>query len=729
MDVQAFNAWLFEALSLEEPQGPLPTSTEADSEAVLTWDVTEAEVNFKSFLEALKCPAAHWPGISAQLVDDMALKLEGQTAVESEDQATALRSAALRAFRWLIRGCTHGFSLLPGPSDCRLQDVALQTIHQKLAAEIGEVTDVSVDVEETAKMVRLELRGSLPESMEGKLPRRHEIHAEHWQKLKRLYKDKEDLKDFPEKCWMLLMRYRALFGPHDEGAGWHMALTPSSFFHFGKSLPAPGSFECNPPFEDGLMLKAVNCILQSLHQEVKPLSIALILPIWPGSPAMISALKSSFCRGSIEIRGSSHCYLNGRQHYCKPNHMLLCQAEARGSLLVVLQTLLRIVVALEVVEWKLRNYAAEIDWHIWGSSLAPAVSVMCFLITPYMPCMRDKHCFLDVASINQSDETLKERGIYGLGGFLKASKELRIMWSPPYLSRLWCIFEVAAYRMANPNGKISVRPLFVEITVLASWTGVLLTNAFLNLTMAFTTIGATFGIFTLIIAMVPLPNLHPGAWFALHLFAPWSLKVNFQDELSEVPLDYVSDTGDLYGPRPSGDTFGWRCAFAAGSNREHFSDPVLDTQVALSCADARWELAVIGGRYYAQGSKPSRQVQVATAVLAILGAFRASQLAFASSWSASSWREDLVRQKVLLGRGCEALLRAAEEGDAPATLWSPGPVKLETKAARRVQKLSERKHLQHDPLLVLVDETVKEEFKLLAVQRLKQERHAEVLHF
>ena len=52
-----------------------------------------------------------------------------------------------------------------------------------------------------------------------------------------------------------------------------------------------------------------------------------------------------------------------------------------------------------------------------------------------MPCMRDKHCFLDVASINQSDETLKERGIYGLGGFLKASKELRIMWSPPYLSR------------------------------------------------------------------------------------------------------------------------------------------------------------------------------------------------------------------------------------------------------------------------------------------------------
>ena len=29
-----------------------------------------------------------------------------------------------------------------------------------------------------------------------------------------------------------------------------------------------------------------------------------------------------------------------------------------------------------------------------------------------------------------------ERGIYGLGGFLKVAKELRVLWSPPYLSRL-----------------------------------------------------------------------------------------------------------------------------------------------------------------------------------------------------------------------------------------------------------------------------------------------------
>lgn len=41
-----------------------------------------------------------------------------------------------------------------------------------------------------------------------------------------------------------------------------------------------------------------------------------------------------------------------------------------------------------------------------------------------------------VVSIHQTDAVLMERGIYGLGGFLKVAKELRVLWSPPYLSRL-----------------------------------------------------------------------------------------------------------------------------------------------------------------------------------------------------------------------------------------------------------------------------------------------------
>eukprot|EP00438_Fugacium_kawagutii_P008670 Skav220329 [mRNA] locus=scaffold6510:2947:6258:- [translate_table: standard] len=87
----------------------------------------------------------------------------------------------------------------------------------------------------------------------------------------------------------------------------------------------------------------------------------------------------------------------------------------------------------------------------------------------------------DVTCIHQEDHALMERGVYGLGGFLARSKKLLILWSPPhlgqkratgcdrYLSRLWCVFEIAAYRAANPEGQIELAPLFVELTVLVLW--------------------------------------------------------------------------------------------------------------------------------------------------------------------------------------------------------------------------------------------------------------------
>ena len=58
----------------------------------------------------------------------------------------------------------------------------------------------------------------------------------------------------------------------------------------------------------------------------------------------------------------------------------------------------------------------------------------------YLPCRR-KMCFPGVACIHQGDQDLFERGIYGIGGCLSVTKELRILYSPDYLSSLWCIFE------------------------------------------------------------------------------------------------------------------------------------------------------------------------------------------------------------------------------------------------------------------------------------------------
>ncbi|CAE7530846.1 unnamed protein product [Symbiodinium sp. CCMP2592] len=128
----------------------------------------------------------------------------------------------------------------------------------------------------------------------------------------------------------------------------------------------------------------------------------------------------------------------------------------------------------------------------WGLFLANLAPVVTAIVAPGGA----KDCFLDIVSINQVDEDLMERGIYGHlaciqtvsedawrspGSRLAVSKELRILWSKPYLqlalwnslsqSRLWCVFEIAAYRFINPNGKITLAPLFFETGVAMLWLG------------------------------------------------------------------------------------------------------------------------------------------------------------------------------------------------------------------------------------------------------------------
>eukprot|EP00435_Cladocopium_sp_Y103_P047456 s407_g13.t4 len=105
---------------------------------------------------------------------------------------------------------------------------------------------------------------------------------------------------------------------------------------------------------------------------------------------------------------------------------------------------------------------------IWVRVFGFLGSVVGLWGSPYIPHFHHEMCFLDVVSINQVDEDLMGRGIYGLGGFLAVSSELRILWSKPYLTRLWCIFEMAAFRRANPTGKIILKPLLIETFVVGA---------------------------------------------------------------------------------------------------------------------------------------------------------------------------------------------------------------------------------------------------------------------
>ena len=111
----------------------------------------------------------------------------------------------------------------------------------------------------------------------------------------------------------------------------------------------------------------------------------------------------------------------------------------------------------------------------WVIALTLPVAGAALVLAPYCPNKLAKHsiCFVDMFSIHQTDSMLRERGIYSIGGCLQRSKELRVLWSPPYFSRLWCIFELAAYRFANPKGKITIAPLFVESVVLTLHVGIL----------------------------------------------------------------------------------------------------------------------------------------------------------------------------------------------------------------------------------------------------------------
>eukprot|EP00438_Fugacium_kawagutii_P007132 Skav214882 [mRNA] locus=scaffold1430:168465:179881:- [translate_table: standard] len=81
------------------------------------------------------------------------------------------------------------------------------------------------------------------------------------------------------------------------------------------------------------------------------------------------------------------------------------------------------------------------------------------LLFPHLPFSKSDTCFLDCSCIHQTDQRKMQQGIMSISAFLAASDELRVLWSPPLLSRLWCVFELAAYRKVNPEGRVVIAPL------------------------------------------------------------------------------------------------------------------------------------------------------------------------------------------------------------------------------------------------------------------------------
>ena len=84
------------------------------------------------------------------------------------------------------------------------------------------------------------------------------------------------------------------------------------------------------------------------------------------------------------------------------------------------------------------NWSALCSLGPWAMLFGPCGLILGLMLSPYLPRWTSDLCFIDAACVDQDNALLKERGIRGIGGFLLVSKELRILWSKAYLSRLWC---------------------------------------------------------------------------------------------------------------------------------------------------------------------------------------------------------------------------------------------------------------------------------------------------
>jgi len=123
----------------------------------------------------------------------------------------------------------------------------------------------------------------------------------------------------------------------------------------------------------------------------------------------------------------------------------------------------------------------------WPSGHSYIPGVLAFLVVfvfgqemPFLPQFR---CFLDKCCIHQTDEEKKMAGIKLLGAFLNYSDKLVILWQPEYLTRLWCVYELAAFRhiKGSRDGLIDFFPLKLPLLTIGLFLFHVMATAFYEL--------------------------------------------------------------------------------------------------------------------------------------------------------------------------------------------------------------------------------------------------------
>eukprot|EP00931_Biecheleriopsis_adriatica_P058589 TRINITY_DN34915_c0_g1_i1.p1 TRINITY_DN34915_c0_g1~~TRINITY_DN34915_c0_g1_i1.p1 ORF type:complete len:495 (-),score=61.61 TRINITY_DN34915_c0_g1_i1:75-1559(-) len=115
--------------------------------------------------------------------------------------------------------------------------------------------------------------------------------------------------------------------------------------------------------------------------------------------------------------------------------------------------------------WTFTNGESIIVQHTpWCTFTGPIVALLALLGSPMtLRCRTDPTCFFDAVSICQHDDTLKRSGISNLEAVLANTGQLHVMWSEAYLTRLWCVMELAAFLSRGTS--LVVAPIAMELVI------------------------------------------------------------------------------------------------------------------------------------------------------------------------------------------------------------------------------------------------------------------------
>ena len=177
----------------------------------------------------------------------------------------------------------------------------------------------------------------------------------------------------------------------------------------------------------------------------------------------------------------------------------------------------------------------------WTVIVAGVSLLIGLCLSPYLP-FKTQMCFLDVACIHQGEPDMFRRGIYAIGGCLSVAKELRVLYSPEYLSSLWCLFEITGFRQANPEGKVTMAPLFMERSVAIC--AFIMWCAVLSITIVHTLTEVEFRQTNILI-------LFAAVFFLPIIFVVHAMRYNYRDkkrlisDLKNFDLDKLRCTSDF----------------------------------------------------------------------------------------------------------------------------------------------------------------------------------------